>query len=76
MNLEKVLLEDDTEYIVISEEKINENNYVFLVDSSNKEQFAVRKVIDDNLIGLDDEQELNDVMQYYIKKKYEELKDE
>ncbi len=76
MNLEKVLLEDDTEYIVISEEKINENNYVFLVDSSNKEKFAVRKVIDDNLIGLDDEQELNDVMQYYIKKKYEELKDE
>ena len=70
MNLEKVLLEDDTEYIVISEEKINENNYVFLVDSSNKEQFAVRKVIDDNLIGLDDEQELNDVMQYYIKKKF------
>lgn len=48
-----IVLEDNIEYIVIGEIE----NYVYLVNSTDEEDMCIRKEIDDELVGLDNEEE-------------------
>ncbi len=59
VEIEYIVLEDNNKYIVIGSQIINDITYYYLVNATNKNDFVIRKKINDDLIGLDDEQEFN-----------------
>lgn len=71
MELEFVTLEDNKMYIILDELVENNEKFVYLVDLHNKKRFVVRKEQEGNLVGLNDEKELERAMQLYIKRKME-----
>ena len=73
MELDFVTL-DNKEYLVIDEIKHNDINYIYLVNNKNSKDFVIRKEKDDLLVGLDNEEEFNEVMKSFINKNIEEIK--
>ena len=59
VEIEYIVLEDNNKYIVLGSQIINDITYYYLVNATNKNDFVIRKKINDDLIGLDDEQEFN-----------------
>ena len=57
--IEYVVLENSIPYIVIGNKIINDIKYYILVNSKNSNDFVIRKLIYDELVGLDDEQEFD-----------------
>ena len=62
--VECVVLEDNKTYIVIGNRVINNNNYYYLVNESDNKDFVIRKLVDDSLVGLDDENEFNSAINF------------
>lgn len=54
--MEKVLLEDNNWYLILDKLVINNQKYIYLVQSTNakKKQICIRKLVDNdtNLVGL------------------------
>ena len=71
MNLEVVTL-NNKEYYVVDKLEINNIIYYLLVQETDNEDFMIRKKIVENnteyLIGLDDEEEFNLVLNKYLSK--------
>ena len=63
MDLKYVTLEDGKDYIVISEVKMAQAKYLYLVNENDSKDFCIRKVIIENdtkyLSTLDDDAEFN-----------------
>ncbi len=61
MKLKCVTLENNIDYIIVSEFKKNEITYVYLVNENDGNYFCIRKVVNDNgeenLMPLDNEKE-------------------
>lgn len=62
IDVELVTLEDNKICMIIAEETIDNIKYLYLVNISNKNDFAIRKEINNELIGLDNEEEFNKVI--------------
>jgi hypothetical protein len=60
-DIELVTLEDGKNCIIIAEEIIDNNKYVYLVNTANRKDYIIRKEINNELIGLDNEEEFNKV---------------
>ena len=73
MELEFFLL-NDKEYLIIDEIKYNDTNYLYLVNNKNSKDFVIRKEKDDLLVGLDNDNEFNDVMSLFVQKNIKEIK--
>ncbi|MBR3049212.1 MAG: hypothetical protein IKG58_01460 [Bacilli bacterium] len=73
MELDFVTL-DNKEYLIIDEIRHNDINYLYLVNNKNSKDFVIRKEKGDLLVGLDNEEEFNDVMQSFINKNVEEIR--
>lgn len=69
--LEFVTLENGNEYIILDEIDDNGIKYLYLVNSGNSSDFAIRKEFGNELIGLDNKAELNRVLDVFVKKNYE-----
>lgn len=67
MNVEVVTLEDNRECIILNEFILDNNKYVILVNTMNKDDFIFRKRINDKLVGLKDEEEFKKVFLYFSK---------
>ncbi|MBQ7031457.1 MAG: hypothetical protein IJY87_03945 [Bacilli bacterium] len=65
MKMAFVKLEDNRDCIILDEFTYEKNKYVILVNSLDKDDFIVRKVINEELIGLDNEEEFKKVFMYY-----------
>jgi len=67
-----VTLEDNIEYTEVDRIEYNNNNYVFLSDLENPENFCIRKLINqDNeqyIIGLDTKEEFDNVLNLFTQK--------
>lgn len=72
IDIEKVTLSDGITYIIVDEIEINNNKYVYLTNENNEKDFCIRKSILENdeeiFIGLDDEDEFNKALLYFVKK--------
>lgn len=66
MDLSIVKLEDNKEYIFLDEFKYNNSKYVVLVNSLDYEDYVLREVIGEELVGLKDEEQFKDVFMYYF----------
>jgi len=56
---ETIILEDNIEYGIIDKIVINNIPYVYLCEVSNPEIFCIRKLIGENLWGLDNNEEFD-----------------
>lgn len=65
MNMTFIKLEDNRDCILLDEFEFKSHKYVILVNSLDKDDFIVRKVINEELIGLDNEEEFKKVFMYY-----------
>lgn len=66
MNYELVKLENDINYLIINEQTIDNVKYLYLVNVNDENDFAIRKEIGNELIGLTEE-EFAKVIEYTIK---------
>lgn len=67
-----VVLENGLEYLIIDEIQDNNNNYVYLTNVNDEEDFCIRKYIIENdneiYVGLDNDDEFDQALQLYAKK--------
>ena len=70
MNLTFVKLEDNKECILLDQFEFEKNKYVVLVNSEDENDFIVRQVINDELVGLESEEQFNKVYVYYINNRF------
>ena len=68
----RIVLEDDECYQVIDKIKEPSKAYVYLVNTRDKDDLVVRKEIEEDeqryLVGLDDEDELENALNLYLVK--------
>ena len=60
--VEFVRLENNLEYIVLENEIINGVEYLYLVNSQNDRDYVIRKKVNGNLVGLDNDSEFEVVV--------------
>lgn len=76
INNSRVVLEDDNCYKVVDKIKDIDKAYVYLINSSDKDDLVIRKEIDEDdskyLVGLDDEKELEKALNLYLEKNNKE----
>lgn len=66
MDLTFIKIEDGRDCILLDEFTFDNNKYVVLVNSLNKDDFIVKKISNNDLIGLDNEEELKKVLWHYL----------
>lgn len=69
--VELVTLEDGKVCAVLNELELDNTIYVYLVNTSNNQDYIIRKKINNELVGLADEEELKKAMAYLIVKNQE-----
>ncbi len=64
---EVIKLEDNQDYLIIKKIKSENTTYVFLTNIKNVNDFCIRKTdeSEENLIGLDSEEEFNKAMELF-----------
>ncbi len=58
---------DNKDYLVVNETEYENNHYVYLCNETDNKDLMIRKVIDNKLIPLDNEEELNSVIKLLVK---------
>lgn len=76
MNMEIITLEDNNDYGVLAIENYQEIKYYFLVNINDNEHFVIRKKVDNELRGLDSEEELTSILKLFITNKRIEFENE
>lgn len=61
-NLELIKLEDGRLCLILAEEEVKNNKYYYLLNTSNTNDYIIRKVQGNNLVGLADEVEFNEAL--------------
>lgn len=67
MELEFVILDDNKKYCIIKEIIHNDIKYLYLTNIDNIDDFTIRKEINNEFVGLDDEEEFNQIVDIFIK---------
>ena len=70
MELTFVKLEDNRECIILNEIFYNDTKYVFLVNSLDKDDFIIRKVLENKLVGIENENELKEIFNRYLENRF------
>jgi len=65
--IEYIIIEDGRECIVLKEFEHKGKNYVVLVNSMNRNDYILRKIENNKLIGLKDEQEFQEAFKTFLK---------
>jgi len=65
--IEYITIEDGRECIVLKEFEHKGKDYVVLVNSMNRNDYILRKVVDNKLMGLKDEKEFKEVFTSFLK---------
>lgn len=76
MNMEIITLEDNNDYGVLAIENYQEIKYYFLVNINDNEHFVIRKKVDNELRGLDSEEEFTSILKLFITNKRIEFENE
>ena len=76
MNMDIITLEDNNDYGVLAIENYQEIKYYFLVNINDNEHFVTRKKVDNELRGLDSEEELTSILKLFITNKRIEFENE
>lgn len=70
-DIELITLENNKICIVLDEIILNNIKYVYLVNSQEKNDFTIRKVINNELVGLNDEKEFEQTTKLFLNKNIE-----
>lgn len=68
MELEFVILDDNKKYCIINEIIYNNIKYLYLTNIENIDDFTIRKEMNNEFVGLDNEEEFDKVVDIFIKK--------
>lgn len=63
-----VILDNKLEYMIINNIKVKDYNYLILVNLNDYKDFAIRKEVQNKLIGLNDDVEFNNVLLAFFRK--------
>lgn len=63
-----VILDNKLEYMIINNIKVKDYNYLILVNLNDYKDFAIRKEVQNELIGLNDDVEFNNVLLAFFRK--------
>jgi len=72
MSYEIVKLEDGINYLILNEQVIDNVKYLYLVNVNDEDDFAIRKVDGEDLVGLTEE-EFDKVIKHIIKEIDEDI---
>lgn len=72
MNYEIVKLENGINYLILNEQVIDDDKYLYLVNVNDEDDFAIRKEEGEDLVGLTEE-EFDKVIKYIIKEIDEDI---
>lgn len=68
---ETVILDNNKEYVIIEQINFNNNQYIFLANPNDENDFCIKKIIKKDLeeliVSLDNEEEFNQVLVEYSK---------
>lgn len=64
-----IKLEDGINYIITETIRFGDNEYLYLTNENDVNDFCIRKVVNDEIIGLEDENEYNKAL-LLINEKY------
>ncbi len=73
MDVTFIKLEDGRDCILLDEFNYNNIKYAILVNSLDKDDFILRKIINDNLVGLENEEEFQKVFMYYFNTRIKDI---
>lgn len=59
---------NDIEYLILKETLVNGINYLLLVNMNNRNDFVIRKEIENQLIGLDNDEEFYKIINAFSNK--------
>lgn len=68
MKVECVTLEDGLNYIIMDKKIINNIEYLYLTNENDFSDFVIRKINNDEIIGLNDEEEYKLAFSNFIEK--------
>jgi len=74
MNLNCITLENNKEYILLDEFIYGNDKYAVLVNSLDSEDYVLRQVIGNELVGLENEDHFKQVFMYYFNMKKDSFK--
>lgn len=72
MEIELVTIEGNIQCILLDELLYQGTKYLFLINANNEKDYIIRKESGQELIGLDNESEFNNIMNLFLKKKLKE----
>ena len=64
-----IKLEDGINYIITETIRFGDNEYLYLTNENDVNDFCIRKIVNDEIIGLEDENEYNKAL-LLINEKY------
>ena len=64
-----ITLENNKECVILEEFNFNNEQYILLANSTNGNDLTIRKVKNNNLVGLDSEEEFNYIINLYLQSK-------
>ena len=67
VEVDSIVLENNQEYIKITEKIINNIKYYLLANPNSYSDFVIRKQIGEEIVGLNDEEEFNKVISVLMK---------
>lgn len=71
--VDTIVLEDNNSYMITNELVINNTKYLLLTNENDITKYCIRKIKNINneeyLVGLDSEEELNQVLSVFMKEK-------
>lgn len=67
-NLDFTVLEDGREFAIIDEINRDNMTYVYLTSINDETDFVIRKLINDELIGLSNKDEFDKALLYFTEK--------
>lgn len=68
MDLDFVILENGKKYCIINEIIYNNVKYIYFTNIEDIDDFTIRKEINNEFVGLDNEEEFDKVVDIFIKK--------
>lgn len=66
--VDTIVLDNNKEYFKVTELTINNINYYLLNNIDDKSDFVIRKEVNDEIVGLDNEDEFNLIVNKLINK--------
>ncbi len=65
IDIDVIKLENGQDYVIVSKKKHNDIEYLYLSGKNEEEDICIRKLVGDNIVPLDNEDELTEAIKLF-----------